>query len=302
MKGNVILLINLLTYVLLVLYSWKRKYSKISIFIATIWTISAGFSLLFYHINDGLFPWRRYENLSWEALLYIFICVSLCVIPLTKINDRNKITIDGNVKLLNLFSWFIVVLSFLPFMGNLLYTITHLGMSVKSFADNYGVEVEVLPSFLSILNIINKYFRTFVPILIFYNLQRYEPKKILIIGLIFAFLNPILGSLNGGSRFIFVADVLYLLSIYVLFSNSLQGSQKSKVRFYGTIALGVGTLIFILITFFRITNAHSLTAYVDVLRSFGLYAGEGMLNFSQNMWNTTSFTDGTNTMMSSGQS
>lgn len=263
---------------------------------SAIWCASAAFSLVFYGINDSSWEFRTYTNLTLQPFIFIFVCILLYIIPLTKIKDRSPIIVEADFNLLTIFSWFIVIISIAPFIANLVYAIRNFDVSFSSFADNYGVDVEIFDGTLALLNKYSKYARTFSPILLFYFLQRPRPNIFLLIGLFCAFLNPSLGNLNIGSRFLFAADFLYLIAIYLIFSNSLENKLKNRIRFLGAIMLSFFVVIFFAISFFRFAALNSSTAAVDTTTSFSLYAGEGMLNFSGNMWDISRRTDGSNTL------
>lgn len=296
MGGQQILIINLATYALLLFHLIRKKKSRLSIFVSAIWCASAAFSLVFYGINDSSWEFRTYTNLTLQPFIFIFVCILLYIIPLTKIKDRSPIIVEADFNLLTIFSWFIVIISIAPFIANLVYAIRNFDVSFSSFADNYGVDVEIFDGTLALLNKYSKYARTFSPILLFYFLQRPRPNIFLLIGLFCAFLNPSLGNLNIGSRFLFAADFLYLIAIYLIFSNSLENKLKNRIRFLGAIMLSFFVVIFFAISFFRFAALNSSTAAVDTTTSFSLYAGEGMLNFSGNMWDISRRTDGSNTL------
>lgn len=297
MSDQTILILNALGYFLLAFFLIKKKKSKLSIYVSVIWAVAAIFSIIFYQLNTELWEWRIYRNLASDALVFIFICVLLCIIPLTKLEDRSSISIKGNYDLLTIFSWVIILLSIFPFLANVNYALSHLSMSVSSLADNYGEEVEVLSGTLAVLNKYGKYCRTFAPILIFYFLQRPNKNPVIIGGLFFSFFNSSLGSFNGGSRYVFAADILYLAAIYCIFSNSLETKIRRTINFYGAIAVSLLLFVFMTISIYRATtNLDSEEAVNDVTSSFGLYIGEGMLNFSNTMWGMSTRLNGANTL------
>ncbi|MBR2196753.1 MAG: oligosaccharide repeat unit polymerase [Salinivirgaceae bacterium] len=274
----------------------KEKKSSLSIFVSAIWCASAVFSLVFYSLNGNNWEFRTYTNLTLPPFIFIFVCILLYIIPLTRIEDRSAILVDADYSLLTIFSWIIVTISIAPFFANLIYAINHIGESLSSFAENYGTEVEIFDGSIAILNKYAKYARTFSPILLFYFLQRPNPNKLLLIGLFCAFINPSLGNLNSGSRFLFAADFLYLIAIYLIFSNSIDDKVRSRIRIIGSLLLSFFIVVFLSISIFRFTTTNSSSANIEATTSFGLYAGEGMLNFSSNMWNISKRTDGSNTL------
>ncbi len=296
MEGKQILILNIAAYALLLLHLIRERKSRLSIFVSAIWCASAVFSLVFYGLNGANWEFRTYTNLTLQPFIFIFVCILLYIIPLTRIEDRSAILLEANYNLLTIFSWFIVIISIAPFFANLAYAINHMGESLSSFADNREIDVEIFDGTLALLNKYSKYARTFSPILLFYFLQRPRPNIFLLIGLFCAFLNPSLGNLNMGSRFLFAADFLYLIAIYLIFSNSLEDKIRSKIRFFGSIVLSFFIVIFIAISFFRFTALNSSSATIDATTSFSLYAGEGMLNFSSNMWDLSRRTEGANTL------
>ncbi len=296
MEGQQILIINIAAYALLLLHLIRKKKSRLSIFVSAIWCASAVFSLVFYGLNGNNWEFRTYTNLTLQPFVFIFVCILLYIIPLTRIEDRSAILVDADYSLLTIFSWIIVIISIAPFLANLVYAINHIGESLSSFAENYETEVEILEGNVAILNKYAKYARTFSPILLFYFLQRPNPNKLLLIGLFCAFLNPSLGNLNSGSRFLFAADFLYLLAVYFIFSKSIDDNVRSRIRIIGSLLLSFFIVIFISISIFRFTTTNSSSANIEATTSFGLYAGEGMLNFSSNMWNISRRTGGSNTL------
>lgn len=296
MNAKEILIINIAAYALLLFHLIRKKKSRLSIFVSAIWCASAAFSLVFYGLNGYNWEYRTYTNLTLPPFIFIFVCILLYIIPLTRIGDREAILVEGNYNLLTIFSWFIVIISIAPFFANLGYAISHMGESLSSFADNREIDVEIFDGSLAVLNKYSKYARTFSPILLFYFLQRPRPNIILLIGLLCAFLNPSLGNLNIGSRFLFAADLLYLIAVYLIFSNSIEDKIRGKIQIFGSIVLSFFVVIFFAISFFRFTALNSSTATLDATTSFSLYAGEGMLNFSSNMWEISGRTNGANTL------
>ena len=282
--------LNFIFYVfVLILLTKFNKQSTISIFLLSIWSISAASSILYYPIFNSII---QINYLKLEPYIYIFVLSILFFIPILTFKNKCLKRIDGNISILRFVAYIITTLSILPFTENLIYTILHLGSNANQFGENYGENVQYLSSFSQVLYRWCTYFSIINSVLFFYFLTKKEESKFIKIGLLVSMLTPILGNLNGGSRFSFVTETLYIIFLYILFYNLLDLKLRKRIFFY-LIAFGVFFgIIFMLITLLRFDSTDS-TNYT-LLGWMSLYSGESYLNFNDAMWNVSKHTNGDN--------
>ena len=294
MTDNLIVYLNFVAYLITTIYLISKHRSRISIFISLLWTVSSLFSVIFFHLLN--FTFRTYNNISIYALFFIYLSLYIIVYPLTDINDKKRVVINGDKNVLTVFSWVVIFVSITPFLSHLVYLFFSFNSGLDSFANNYGEENSVLPTTLQYLNRYNVYCRLFIPALFFYNLQNVRVNKILMWGLLLAFINPILGNLIIGSRYVFLGDALFAVAFYLLFYKSIPQNYRRIISNYGLLLLFLCCFIFVTITFFRFSESSVTSGVNSIITGISLYAGEGFLNFSTSMWNNDNFTDGYNTM------
>jgi len=284
MEQVVVVCLNALLYLSFWIYLRRGGKNHLASFIAAIWSVSAVasiFLLVVFPVSS-----RVYDDFSVSALLFLFACFSLDVIPMTSFQCPKKFY--GNVTLVYIFAWFLCALTALPFIGNAYYFCTHLGV-LSSFGSNYGEKVAVLPGFLGTLDMYSKYLRVFLPILLIFFLRSFSKYFYLCICLSLCCLNPIVSNLNVGSRFAFVVDSLYYISVFVMFKGLLSKRMARILKtafFFGFVIFGI---VFLSITIVKV-NAGDASLY----SSLSLYGGESFLNFSDYMWNNCSYTNGDN--------
>lgn len=281
---------NAVSYMIILFFLLKfNKKSTISIFLLVIWCISAVSSVIYYPIFHSLI---QKENLNIEPYIYILILSNIFFIPIYSFKNKRLKHICTNIKFLRFVSYIISVLSILPFIENIIYTITNFGNNVSQFGENYGENVQYLSSISQILYRWSTYFSIINSVLFFFFLTQKNESKYIKFGLLISMILPILGNLNGGSRFTFVTEILYIIYLYILFYPLLDIRLRKKILFYIIILGSLLLSIFIIITLFRFNdignNNYNLFGWLS------LYSGESYLNFNDAMWNITETTDGDN--------
>lgn len=287
MNDLYIIIGNLILYVILGLFLIKLQASTISKLIVTIWIFSAFASILFY----AVFPsqYRFYSNLSIYALVFLFICFTANLIPISRLKNPKRL--KGNRRLLYFLALFICAIGILPFIGNSIYFLTHI-TTMNTFADNYGEDVSVLSGFIGTLGRYTIYLRLFAPCLFFYFLRYYKKRWGVCVGLLCCSLNAIIANLNNGSRYIFVVDTLYIFCVYLYFRETIPQTIVRKTK-----VVGLSIFIVFVAVFTSISKAKNddITQENATEMSYSLYGGESFLNFSTLMWNKSKETNGDNT-------
>lgn len=283
--------LNAVSYIIILFFLLKfNKKSTISIFLLAIWCISATSSVIYYPIFHTLI---QKEGLKIEPYIYLLILINIFFMPIYSFKNKRLKHIYTNIKFLRFVAYIISVLSILPFIENIIYTITNFGNNVNQFGENYGENVQYLSSLSQILYRWSTYFSIINSVLFFFFLTRKNESKYIKLGLLISMILPILGNLNGGSRFTFVTEILYIIYLYILFYPLLNTKLRKKILLYIIIVGLLLFLIFIIITLFRFNDIGNNNDY-DLFGWLSLYSGESYLNFNDAMWNITETTDGDN--------
>lgn len=282
---------NAISYLIILFFLLKfNKKSTVSIFLLSIWCISAASSIIYYPIFNSLI---QRKNLDIEPYIYLLILSNIFFIPIYSFKNKKLKHIYTNIKFLRLTAYIISVLSILPFLENLVYTLTNFGNNVNQFGENYGENVKYLSSISQILYRWSTYFSIINSVLFFIFLTLKDESKYIKFGLFISMVLPILGNLNGGSRFSFVTEILYVIYLYILFYHLLDIKLRKKILFYIIIVGSLLFSIFIIITLVRFNNIGNTDDY-NLLGWLSLYSGESYLNFNDAMWNISKTTDGDN--------
>lgn len=272
------------------LYLFRRKNNLFLIFIIAIWTVSA-FLGIFYSqsdvYRDGMF------QLSIIPFIFLFVGFIISLYPF--VNQQQEInTISyNNIKYLNAFSWFIVIISLLPFI-ELLYQIISMVSSGKFFllGAMYDDVAEGKEESLIQLSLIStrlsfyvKSFKVLSVVLLFYYLQKEKINKYLIGGLFMTSFIPALFTLSIGGKTNLVYYLLYIIGMYVYLRKSLSLKRRKIIkRFIWSIIIVITIL----------TIALSIGRYVIGMR-YGdsdykmflfQYSAESMYNFNENIFHT----------------
>lgn len=224
---------NAISYLIILFFLLKfNKKSTVSIFLLSIWCISAASSIIYYPIFNSLI---QRKNLDIEPYIYLLILSNIFFIPIYSFKNKKLKHIYTNIKFLRLTAYIISVLSILPFLENLVYTLTNFGNNVNQFGENYGENVKYLSSISQILYRWSTYFSIINSVLFFIFLTLKDESKYIKFGLFISMVLPILGNLNGGSRFSFVTEILYVIYLYILFYHLLD--IKLRKKFYSILSL-----------------------------------------------------------------
>lgn len=282
-----LIICNVVAYILLFLFLWKKKKSNVSQFIVGVWAVSSAISLFYFVILSST-SWAV-EGISITALLFLFLCFTLNVLALSGLKKAESIVC--NKKLIKFFAWFICCICIAPFFCNVYYMLFHISNSITTFGENYGEQVEILHGVIGTLNRYANYLRTFYVVLFFYFISQFRSNRVLCLGLLFGILNPTISNLNIGSRFIFVSDFLALMAMFLLFKETLSNIIRKVIVRFSIIISIVFAIVFLSISVVKLRYSTNENA---VQTSLALYGGESFLNFSTNMWNYCSETNGDN--------
>lgn len=285
--------INAFLYAMLFLYSYKKCKNKSHVLlISFIWFISSIFSI-FYVQSD--IKWESIHETTFLPFIYLFGVFILTYWPLLIVQSK-KLVIDES-KFINKVCLFISIIAFIPFIENVIKIFLS-GFSMADLAENYENRGDInfdLRSHMSFvgskLNSVLIFMQHITPILLFnYLSQKREKKLIIIIGLICAILNIALFSFNLGSRGVTFNLLLYVCFIFLLYKDHLSKKYLKIITITGSLLSGILILCLVYITISRFGN----TQYT-LLDWVYRYAGESFVNFNNDLFYISNYTNGENT-------
>lgn len=251
-------------------------------------------TLYFIAVNGTI---RDYSNITMIPFLYMILCYIISIFPIYYFDSKkSKIVItDKQYLFIKYFSVFLIVISIEPFMENMYRLNDIIGDSSYTYR-MYDNRTEYLSFWGRKLHAVSTYFNVLYPVLILLFLHK-KQYYVIVTGLFFVTLNYWLHELGLGGRSKMVQSILYCVAVYFLMRKYLESSVDKKIRLYGGGILFLGILFVLIISLSRYNSMASSTDVDSIWIWFGLYAGEGSLNFNSLMWNVTESTNGDNTFI-----
>lgn len=143
---------------------------------------------------------------------------------------------------------------------------------------------------------INFLLKDLFSVFLFYYIAKAEHlNKKIIIGLIFGILNPVIHGFALGGRSVTISTTFYIIFVYMLFRQYISTNRSKyidRIIFYFILC------IMALITIVTIARFMSKESSIDIWTWISLYSGEGILNFSNELWTITDVrSNGDNTFL-----
>lgn len=273
------------------LYLFRKRGILFLLFIISVWALSA-FLGIFYSqsdvYRDGMF------QLSFVPFIFLFTGFVISLYPF--VNQKQEIysiNYNGNAKILNAFSWFVVIISLLPF-SELLYQFLQMFLSGKflvlgamydDVAEGKEESLITLSLTATRLSAYVKSFKVLSVVLLFYYLQKERMNKYLISGLLMVSFLPALYTLSIGGKTNLIYYILYIIGMYVYLRKTLSSTGEKIIKRF---------IVCILIVIVVLTIALSIGRYIIGMRYGGLdynmflfqYSAESMYNFNENVFHS----------------
>lgn len=293
--------INVLLYLILVIFLYKENYSKVALLAAGIWLLSAVIGLVYVQMPAPIYKNALGHELTLIPFLYLFVCFCISLVPLLSNKEDICVIYTNNEGILYYVLWGIAICSLLPFCESLFYLVL---LVVKgkflTMAANYDeISAGNVQSFqLSFVSnkilVLLLCMKLITPILFFYAYQYIRESKFLKIGLFIASITPAVNNLCNGGRVQMVFITLYYFALYLMFKKTLSDESRQvlkKISLYLIVLIGV---IFVSMTIgrFVLGGKYSGGSALDFIFQ---YTSEGMFNFDNSMFYITRNTDGLST-------
>lgn len=294
---------NFTIFILFLVLGVKMKWELNStLYILFFLIISGIISTIYWDASNGTI--RNYANITLLPFLYLILCYVITLYPVMSY-DLHKCSICVSSRQRNIidkFTLFIIVVSFEPFIENIIYLPNAL-MNANHAANMYDMRLEGGASdYLSFLgrklNRISTSFELLYPVLLFYNLSKKKISSFLLVGLLMVILSFWIHELGLGGRSKLVQNILYVLVVYFLMRRYINPAINKQIIKYGLVIMGVGFAILMIISISRFASIEAEGSNIDSIWLWlGLYAGEGILNFNSLMWDVTKSTNGDSTLI-----
>lgn len=273
----------------------RRYKAKTSIYILLVWILSAISAYFFYEATNGVV--RDYSRITLIPFIYLFVTLTISIYPIYKYDHteywgysysskQHKILV--NVALLSF------LCSILPFIENILRLPISFG-NADVLSDMYDDRGNYLSFLGSKFQLLCDYLSLISPIILFYLLSLNKKSWKLIGGCLCVVLNECLFSFNTGGRSGLVQNLFYLFIVYSIMEKNIDYKVKKKINYIGLLIISFLIIIVLLVTISRYNSSGSDTG--NIFTWLALYAGEGPLNFNNDMWYVTKSTNGDNTFV-----
>lgn len=287
-----LLLLSCFIFSILNIHKYK---TKTSIYIFLIWILSAISAYFFYEATNGVV--RDYSKITLIPFIYLFVALNISIYPIYKYDHIQYFGYSYSSKqhkiLVNvaLFSFFC---SILPLIENILRLPVSFGNS-DVLSDMYEDRENYLSFFGRKFQLLCDYLSLVSPIVLFYLLSLKKKSWKLIGGCLCVVLNECLFSFNTGGRSGLVQNLFYLFIVYAIMEKNIDQKIKKRINYIGLFLISFLIIAVLLVTISRYNSSESDTG--NIFTWFALYAGEGPLNFNNDMWYVTKSTNGDNTFV-----
>jgi oligosaccharide repeat unit polymerase len=287
---------NAILYILFLLYCWwKRPNFNGTFLVVLIWTFSAFASVLYFETNNS---YITKHEITFFPFILLFLLFVISVYPLLKFDSYKITRIDCRSYLIYYYIYVIAIISTLPFIEMFIHLfasdkIEMLGSIHEEIASTGDLAEKY--SYMSWLGTrlcwINIWTQIVTPIVFMFYLTGDKINKFILIGLIFALLNPILYSFNMGSRYLAVCHIYYLAYLFLLFNKFMNGRYKKYIRIC---LLFLCSFFFVVIAYITVGrfDSNANIAENTLQGWFFKYVGESFINFNGDMFWIDNYTNG----------
>lgn len=291
---NTILALNFAAYLGYFIFNLKSKATGkyYAMLVLGLFALSALFSIFYYNSDLYLTLTEATHNVSWVALVYLFVGFIILICPLRHYKHIDNIVVPklGRENILTIIFIILGILSIVPFIENFNKAIEMSGQNMADvYFDRQGSTMD-MRSHLSTVgrfcNGIITWFQYFMPVGFFYFLQ--QSKKwywSLLVGL--GAINPVLMGIVFGGRGALFQSIFVFVFNYIVFYKSFSKGTRKAITYFGIGIMAIFIVVLIVMTFAR-SGGESDLALQGIYR----YVGEGFVNFSETGWFVTKHTDG----------
>lgn len=283
--NNFLFLVYALSFVLVfALYQKHKKQFDTGSFLYLIY-VMGGIGACWYYAQDKVDIF--YPHITIEPLIYLFITINICLLPLWKTKFKNLHRIDdrGMSDIYNGLSVIFCVLSILPLLSLLSHFSlaqlagSNLGNMYESSVDKSALFFAGPSKFCFALI---RRFEMLVIVLLFYQLSKKNIKYVY--GLLVPVIVFALYKLLSGSRGGLVGTALLFVTLFLMLKQTLAPKVKTAVT---KVALFAGSLFALALAAISVSRFSLQTNRNDTIDVWiSQYLGEAIPRFSDSVWGT----------------
>lgn len=293
-----LLIINfLILFIITIKYIKKKKRYQTGSLTLFLYTFSA-FCALIYYCNPYFI---QNKELTLLPILYWLIAFIILCTPLFKYDSLNTTGIKYNIKVINCLCIIGFFISIVPFIEQLIQIPT-LFKAAQSLSDTFS-DIHDDNDKQVYFSVVGKYSQRIVWAL--YDLMFLfilpvirSPKinKLALLGIIMVLITRNLEFFLLASRNGLLRMILQLILTIIILYPLMTALEKRKVMRIMTILMAAIIGVFVLITIARQIGYSEKNESYTMLYFLSRYAGEGMINFNQYIFDIKNYTDGDYTL------
>lgn len=276
------ILIGYTTIWFLLFYIYYKKERTIGIAGVTLLFYGASALTSIYFFENSFTP---ITNIQIPPFLYIIACILICLWPFIKnAQEMKSIGVahyEDNNKIIYLF---LLISAPLLIWATMELTYTAFHTDISALVDIYEDRQEMKAKLSKVGHICVGYMRQFDliwPILFFYCVSKAGRYKKLAYVAVLGTICMCLDGYIGASRAAIVRQIIYFICVYFMCKNTLSESFIKRITIFGGSILVIVILFLLAITISRYSSG---SGSVDILTWISLYSGEGVLRFSEHIW------------------
>ena len=299
-----IILFSLFFLALFFVYNLKWQHFRsvnTTSFLFLYYFIAGILSLIFYNLSNGIF--RNFNNLKATPFIFLAICIVISFYPIYKYDSFSyKVVLSKKqLEVIDILCIILGIISILPLIESVIQLPSSFA-SEQSIADAYNRRQAGLNLKLNFhsalgekLNWIITIFSLITPCLLMIQITKRKISIPLVLGLVSCFLNVVFNNMIIGGRSNSMQDMLYLIVVYMLFKKNIPKKRLAKINIAGLVLVLSFVVSIMIVTISRYVNSN-VQYYDNAFETMSLYAGEGFLNFNNDLWQITKSSEGYKTM------
>lgn len=251
----------------------------------------AGFTLLFMGVSALTTIYfyqnsqKQIANIQITPFLFILSCVLICLWPfIINAHGMKKIGLAQYEDNNNIIYYFLLLSSPLLIWAIIELSYAAIHTEISALVEIYDDRQKMKTKLSGVGYICVGYMRQFDliwPILFFYCVSKAGRYKKFAYVALLGTLCMCLDGYIGASRAAIVRQIIYFICVYFMCKNTLSKTLNRRITVFSGGLLAVVGMFLIAITISRFSSGNSS---VDILTWISLYSGEGVLRFSEYIW------------------
>lgn len=277
----------------IIIYFYFRKQYKLFSLVILYYAIGIVGSILYYNLSDTLTSYK----IEFNKLFYCEFLLIILAIPFLIINTNKNLKWEDNILLsdLKILTKILFYISLLPFIYKLYQAIFYTNASTLVSA--YEGESQIsTPYIVSLCIRILRFFQYIIGTLFFYFISKGKLYNKYAYMALLSFITLILIGYVGGGRGTMINQLNFIVINYFIYRNRIEERIRKRLNKILTIGISIFVIGVMSITIARFNNSYQSNdnSVKPIITWASLYLGQGPLEFSKQMYESTVRTKGDN--------